>query len=55
MDCAAYLEYLQTVFREFDISMVILDPVLIYLFCNCLRPSIYTQANQDSRKKNIWK
>ena len=34
--------------------MVILEPVLICLFCNNLRPSIRTQAKQDSYWKNTW-
>ena len=41
MDWAADLEYLQTVFREFDADTVILEPVLIRLFCDGLQPSIY--------------
>ena len=42
MDRAAHLEHLQTVFQEFDTDVVILEPVLIRLFCNGLRPSIRT-------------
>ena len=44
MDWAAYLEHLQTVFREFDANTVISELVLIRLFCNGLRPSICAQA-----------
>ena len=49
----AYLEHLQIIFREFDANMVILEPVLIRLFCNGLRPSIYTQAEQEDCSKDI--
>ena len=44
MDYAAHLEYLQTVFWEFDADAVIVEPVLIRLFCNGLWRSLYTQA-----------
>ena len=44
MDWAVYLEHLQTVLQEFNADMVILEPVLIRLFCNGLRFSIYAQA-----------
>ena len=40
IDWAAYLEHLQTVLREFDADALILEPVLIRLFRNSLRPSI---------------
>ena len=42
MDWAAYVEHLQTVFQKFDINAVISKPVLICLFRNCLKPSIYS-------------
>ena len=54
MDLAAHLEHLQTVFRTFDAHAVILVPVLIYLFCNGLRPSIRAQAKQEGCQKDIW-
>ena len=41
MDWAAYLKHLQTVFPEFNIDVVISELVLIRLFHNNLRPSIY--------------
>ena len=40
MDWAAYPEHLQTVFRNCNANAMILEPVLIRLFCNGLRPSI---------------
>ena len=40
MDWAAYLEHLQTVPQEFDTDAVILELVLIPLFCNGMRLSI---------------
>ena len=52
MDWAAHLEHLQTVFREFDADVVISEPVLIRLFHNGLKPSIYAQAKQEGRQKN---
>ena len=54
MDRAAHLEHLQTVFREFDANTVILEPVLIHLFRDGLRPSIRTQAKQKGRQKDTW-
>ena len=53
MDWAAYLEYLQTVFQEFDANVIILKPVLIHLFRNGLKLFIYAQTNQNSYQKNI--
>ena len=44
MDWAAYLEHLQTVLWKFDTDTVISELVLIRLFRDSLRPSIYTQA-----------
>ena len=41
MDQAANLEHLQTVCQEFNANAVILEPVLIRLFRNDLRPSIH--------------
>ena len=54
MDLATHLEHLQTVFWEFDANAVILEPVLIRLFRNGLRPSIRAQAKQKDRQKDIW-
>ena len=54
MDWAAHLEHLQTVLWEFNADLVILKPVLIRLFHNGLRPSIYAQAEQDGCQKDIW-
>ena len=54
MDWAAYLEHLQTVFRKFDANAVILEPVLIRLFRDSLRPSIRAQAKQKGRQKDTW-
>ena len=34
--------------------MVILEPVLIRLFCNSLRPYIRAQAKQKDCQKNTW-
>ena len=33
---------------------MILEPVLIHMFCNGLRPSIRAQAKQNSRQKDTW-
>ena len=44
MDWAAHLEHLQTVFRKLDANIVILEPILIRLFRNGLRPSIRAQT-----------
>ena len=54
MDWSAYLEHLQTVFREFNANAVILEPVLIRLFRNGLRPSIRIQAEQKDCQKDTW-
>ena len=54
MDLPAHLEHLQTVFRKFDADGVISEPVLIYLFCNGLRPSICAQAKQEVWQKDTW-
>ena len=51
---AAHLEYLQTVFWEFDANAVISEPVLIRLFRDGLRPSIRAQAKQEGRRKDIY-
>ena len=52
MDWAGHLEYLQTIFREFDANAVISEPVLIRLFRNGLRPSIFAQAKKEGCQKN---
>ena len=52
MDWAAHLEHLQTVLQEFNADEVILEPVLIRLFCNGLRPCIRAQAEQKGRQKD---
>ena len=54
MNWAAHLEHLQTIFQEFNANTVILKSLLICLFYNGLKPSIYTQANQNSYQKDIW-
>ena len=54
MDWAAHLKHLQTVLREFNANAVILEPVLILLFYNGLRPSICAQTEQEGRQKNTW-
>ena len=33
---------------------MISEPILIRLFCGSLRPSIRSQAKQESRQKNLW-
>ena len=50
----AYLKHLQTIFRKFDANAVILELVLIRLFCNSLKSFIRPQAKQKSCWKNIW-
>ena len=50
----AYLKHLQIVFRKFDANAVILELVLICLFCNGLRPSIRAQAEQKGCQKDTW-
>ena len=52
MDWAAYLEHLQTVFPKFNANVVILEPVLIRLFCNSLRSFIRVQAKQKVCQKD---
>ena len=54
MDLAAHLEHLQTVLREFNADAVILEPVLIRLFRDDLRPFIRAQAKQEGRQKDTW-
>lgn len=54
MDWAAHLEHLQTVIYKFDANAVILEPVLIRLFCDELRLSIHTQAKHQDCWKNTW-
>ena len=54
MDWAAYLKHLQTVFCKFDSNAVISEPVLIRLFCNGLKPSIYAQVEWKGRQKDTW-
>ena len=49
MDWAGHLKHLQTILREFDADAVILEPVLIRLFRDGLRPSIRAQAKQEGR------
>ena len=44
MDWAAYLKHLQIVFHNFDIEKVILELILIHLFCNGLYLSIHAKA-----------
>ena len=52
MDWAAHLKHLQTVFHKFDINAIILELILICLFCNSLCPSICAQVKQNSRQKD---
>ena len=52
MDWTVYLEYLQTIFCKFDANVVIVEPVLIRLFRNGLRPSIRAQAKQNGCQKD---
>ena len=54
IDWATHLEQLQTVLQEFDADTVISEPVLIYLFRDCLTPSIRAQAKQEGCQNNIW-
>ena len=54
MDWAAHLQHLETVLQEFDADTVILEPVLIRLFHDGLRPSIRAQAEQKGRQKDTW-
>ena len=48
----AYLEHLQTVFRQLDVNVMISEPVLICFFRNSLQHSICTQAKQDGYGKD---
>ena len=52
MNCVAHLEHLQTILQEFNANSVILEPILIYLFHDVLRPSICAQAEQEGPQKN---
>ena len=52
MDWAVHLEHLYTVFQEFDANTMILEPVLIRLFRDGLRPSIRAQAKQKGCQKD---
>ena len=52
MGWAAHLEHLQTILHKFDANTVILEPVLIRLFRNGLRPSIRAKAKQKGREKD---
>ena len=54
MDWAAHFEHLQTVLREFDANTVILEPVLIRLFRDGLKPSIRAQAKQKVCQNDTW-
>ena len=54
MDWAAHLEYLQTVFQEYDADKVISELILIRLFSDSLKPSIRAQAKQKGCWKNTW-
>ena len=54
MNWAAYPEHIQTVLWEFDADAVISKPVLIRLFRDGLRPSIYAQAKQKGCQKDTW-
>ena len=54
MDRAAHLKHLQLVFQKFDADAVILEPVLISLFRNGLKPSIRAQAKQKDHQKDTW-
>ena len=52
MDWTVYLKQLQTVLREFNTNVVILEPILIYLLCNGLKLFIFTQVNQHGQRKD---
>ena len=54
MDRAAHLKHLQTILQKFDVDMVILERILIRLFCNGLQLSIHAQTEQDGCQKNTW-
>ena len=54
MDWAAQLKHLQTVFWKVNANVMISKPVLIRLFCDGLRPSIYAQAKQEGCQKDTW-
>ena len=55
MNWATHQKHLQTILQEFDAGAMILEPILIRLFRNGLRPSIRIQAKQDGRQKDTWK
>ena len=54
MDWAAYLEYLQTVLKEFDLAAAPTEEVLICYFCNGLRLSIRAQTNKQDQDLDTW-
>ena len=54
MNWAAHLEHLQTVPYKFDADMVTLEPALIRLLRNGLKPFIRAQAKQKGRQKDTW-
>lgn len=54
MNWAAYLEYLQTVLKEFDLIAAPNKNVLIWYFQNGLRPSIQSQNDKRGRDLDTW-
>ena len=55
MELAAHLKHLQTVLREFDPAATPNEEVLIWYFCNSLRPFIRAQIDKQSKERDIWK
>lgn len=54
MDWSTYMEYLQSVLKQFDNTAALIDNLLIWYFRDGLRPSIYTQLNKIDRYLDNW-
>ena len=54
MDWVAHLDYLQTVFREFNFAATPNEEGLICYFCDSLKPSIQAQTDKRGQDLDTW-
>ena len=47
MDWVIYQKYLQSLLKEFDLFVISNERIMIWYFCNELKPSIQTQLDKQ--------
>lgn len=54
IDWSVYIEHLESILKEFKSVVAPMDDLLIWYFCNGMRPSIFTQLDKKDRKLDDW-